>query len=63
MTLTETDHGYTVPLKVEVCHVPGPCPFLTCTVSTPHAHPICPLCGAVKFGNLGCELCRVMMKS
>ena len=54
-----TDTGYTVPLKVEVARFVGACPFLTCLTSTEHVHPICPICKAVNFGNIGCELCRL----
>lgn len=36
----------------------GSCPFLLCIEQEPHTHPICPLCGAVKFGNVCCETCR-----
>ena len=36
----------------------GPCPFLTCFKTEPHTHPICPACGAVRYGNLYCEECR-----
>ena len=36
----------------------GPCPFLTCLETVPHSHPVCPTCGAVRFGNLGCQTCR-----
>lgn len=36
----------------------GPCPFLLCQEVGPHKHPICPDCGAVRFGNLYCKRCR-----
>lgn len=36
----------------------GPCPFLTCRETGPHSHPVCPNCGAVRFGNLVCPTCR-----
>lgn len=36
----------------------GPCPFLTCEAEGPHRHPICPSCGAVRFGNLFCAECN-----
>lgn len=37
----------------------GPCPFLTCLKQGPHSHPICPDCGAVKYGNpFFCPTCR-----
>ncbi len=35
----------------------GPCPFLTCTDTEWHAHPACPACGAVRYGNLNCPTC------
>lgn len=38
--------------------IPGSCPFLTCLVGQPHAHPVCPDCGAVRYGNAFCETCR-----
>lgn len=37
---------------------PGPCPFLMCYESGPHYHPVCPLCGALNYSNLYCNLCR-----
>lgn len=40
------------------CEIDGPCPFLTCEEPGPHRHPICPECGAVRFGNLFCATCR-----
>lgn len=36
----------------------GPCPFLTCLATGPHKHPICPKCGAVRYGNIYCDECR-----
>ena len=42
-------------LKVEF---EGSCPFLMCLETLPHSHPVCPDCGAVRFGNLGCKTCR-----
>lgn len=35
----------------------GPCPFLTCDDTGWHAHPACPDCGAVRYGNLFCRTC------
>lgn len=35
----------------------GPCPFLTCLAVSPHTHPICPDCGAVRYGNFFCPTC------
>lgn len=43
---------------VKQMHFDGPCPFLTCLKTEPHDHPICPKCGAVRYGNLYCEECR-----
>lgn len=39
-------------------HFDGPCPFLMCLETGPHDHPICPDCGAVRYGNLFCKTCR-----
>ena len=39
-------------------HFDGPCPFLTCLETEPHDHPICPDCGAVRWGNMFCKTCR-----
>lgn len=36
----------------------GPCPFLFCDKAGPHSHAICPKCGAVWWGNAGCDECR-----
>lgn len=36
----------------------GVCPFLTCLRTEPHSHPICPECGAVRYGNIFCAFCR-----
>lgn len=36
----------------------GPCPFATCLKTEKHSHPICPECGAVRFGNLSCGECK-----
>jgi hypothetical protein len=35
----------------------GPCPFLTCLDTDVHAHPECPACGAVRYGNSFCPTC------
>lgn len=37
----------------------GPCPFLLCQEQATHAHPVCPSCGAVRYGNLFCRTCNV----
>lgn len=39
-------------------HFDGPCPFLLCLEDGPHDHPICPDCGAVRYGNMYCPTCR-----
>lgn len=39
----------------------GVCPFLMCLETGPHSHPICPECGAVRYGNLLCQTCRRVM--
>ena len=36
----------------------GLCPFLTCLEEGPHSHPVCPTCGAVRYGNICCPECR-----
>lgn len=36
----------------------GPCPMLLCLNTGRHAHPICPECEAVDYGNLFCATCR-----
>jgi len=36
----------------------GPCPFLTCLKTEPHTHPVCSVCGAVRYGNLFCPECQ-----
>jgi hypothetical protein len=46
------------PKVEEYQHSDGPCPFLTCLQTEPHDHPICPECGAVRWGNMFCETCR-----
>lgn len=42
----------------ETWHSDGPCPFLLCLQTGPHDHPICPDCGAVRFGAIDCPICR-----
>ena len=42
----------------ELIKLQGPCAFLTCTARGPHSHPVCPDCGAVRFGNAFCTTCR-----
>jgi hypothetical protein len=44
--------------EVKEVQFDGPCPFLTCGEKGPHSHPVCPECGAVRYGNLFCETCR-----
>lgn len=39
-------------------HFNGPCPYLLCLETGPHDHPICPECGAVRYGNIFCPTCR-----
>jgi len=34
------------------------CPFLVCHVDEPHAHPVCPACRAVRYGNAFCPACK-----
>ena len=33
------------------------CPFLGCHVREAHEHPVCPDCGAVRYGNMFCQTC------
>ena len=42
----------------EMMSFDGPCPFILCLATGPHEHPICPECGAVRYGNIGCDTCR-----
>ena len=44
--------------EVKTIHFDGLCPFLLCLESGPHAHPICPECGAVRDGNINCPTCE-----
>jgi hypothetical protein len=40
-------------------HFEGPCPFLGCLDPGPHDHPVCPDCGAVRYGNpFYCPTCE-----
>lgn len=39
-------------------HFPGSCPYLLCLEAGPHDHPVCPQCGAVRYGNIYCPICR-----
>ncbi|HBC94345.1 MAG TPA: hypothetical protein DCZ10_15960 [Pelotomaculum sp.] len=48
--------------EVKTVEFEGPCPFLTCLKTEKHTHPICPVCGAVRYGNLFCEECRNQME-
>lgn len=42
----------------ETAHFPGSCPYLLCLETGPHDHPVCPDCGAVRYGNIFCITCR-----
>lgn len=42
---------------IDAIFIGGPCPFLTCLETGPHGHDVCPACGAVRFGNIGCRTC------
>lgn len=44
--------------RVKTMDFDGPCPFISCLETNPHSHPICPKCGAVKYGNAMCDECR-----
>jgi hypothetical protein len=44
--------------KVDVMVITGDdCPFLMCLETGPHTHPICPTCGAVRYGAIQCTTC------
>jgi len=45
-------------VNASAVHFGGPCPFLTCLETGPHEHPVCPECGAVRYGNFYCPVCR-----
>ena len=45
-------------MEVKQMHFDGPCPLLLCLADCPHDHPICPVCGAVAYGNISCNECR-----
>lgn len=38
------------------------CPYITCLVREPHTHPVCPDCGAVRYGNISCDTCRQLRR-
>jgi hypothetical protein len=42
----------------QVVEFDGPCMFLSCLAAQPHAHAVCPTCGAVRFGNMFCQDCE-----
>lgn len=48
--------------QIRYMMIDGPCPLLLCLETEPHSHPICPDCGAVKFGNIFCVTCREAIK-
>ena len=41
----------------------GLCPFLTCPIWEPHAHPICEVCEAVRYSNFYCPRCKEVRAS
>lgn len=41
----------------------GPCPSLMCLEPGPHEHPVCEVCGAVRYGNLMCERCNEVRRT
>lgn len=50
-------------MTVDVVRFDGPCPYLMCAQTSVHAHPVCPECGAVRYGNaFGCETCKVQRR-
>ncbi len=44
-------------------HFETSCPFLLCLETTAHDHPVCPHCGAVRFGNIMCPTCENVRES
>jgi hypothetical protein len=56
----QRDHGHAVASTSEWhrIEIGRPCPFLACLIDAPHEHPICPECGAVRYGNMSCQTCR-----
>ena len=43
---------------IEIVHFDGPCNFLMCLETGPHAHPMCPDCGSIDYQNqLTCATC------
>lgn len=44
--------------ETKLIHFDGPCPFLMCLETDSHDHPICPDCGAVRYGNPECPTCQ-----
>ena len=53
-----TANTITAPEGDRVFFSEGACPYLTCFRLRAHAHPICPACRAVWYGNAFCETCR-----
>ena len=43
---------------VKTVEVDGYCPFLLCVRTGPHVHSVCPVCGAVRYGNMFCDECK-----
>ena len=50
-------------MESNVIYFDGPCPFLFCMETEAHDHPICPNCGAVRYGNLDCPICQTEGKA
>ena len=48
--------------KVDLLWFSGPCSFFFCTEKGLHFHPVCPKCGAVRFGNFFCDYCQEQYK-
>jgi len=48
--------------KIDLMWFDGPCPFLLRLETVAHFHPVCPVCRAVRFGNISCDYCREQVK-
>lgn len=57
LPVTDVDRVEDELLAESVVEIDGYCPFLTCLKTGPHTHPVCPACGAVRYGNLFCTTC------
>lgn len=58
--LYELEQQYGQEVGAEFVEFGGLCPFMACLERGPHQHYICPTCGAVRFGNAFCPMCKVL---